>query len=249
MCFVIFESLNYNNIDWSVSWSQVLDLIIFNKPFIIASQYWFLFALTYVYLLFALVVKFRLQQSAYYFAICMFVSYILLAQGLHLLGIWIPNMIYKNFLVEGFAFFMLGHWIHKNQSTLQIIRNNTLLILISVTTILCLVERFFVGRDFGVNIVTIPQVICLFLYAINNPQKHKGTIQEIGKRYSMYVYILHPFVWHSVEHIYQDYGYIGNVYAMYSMPIIVVVMSLIFSHIVYLMRLKISMLNFKYKWN
>lgn len=224
-------------------------MIIFNEPFIIAGQYWFLFALIYVYILFALVVKFRLQQSAYYFAICMFASYILLAQGLHLLGIAIPNMIYRNFLVEGFAFFMLGHWIHQHQSTLQIIRNNTLFVLISVTTILCLVERYFIGRDFGVNIVTIPQVIGIFIYAINNPQKHKGVIQEIGKRYSMYVYILHPFVWHSLEYIYQYYGYIGNIYAMYCMPVIVIMVSLLFSHIVYLMSLKISMLNLKYKWN
>lgn len=109
-----------------------------------------------------------------------------------------------------------------------------------------MVERYFIGRDFGVNIVIIPQVICLFLYAINNPQKHIGAIQEICKWYSMYVYILHPCVWHTLEHIYQDYGYIGNIYAIYCMPVIVIGISLLFSHIVYLMSFKIRVLNFKY---
>lgn len=103
-----------------------------------------------------------------------------MAQGMHLVGISIPNMFYRNFLIEGFAYFMLGHWIHKNQSNLRI-SNHTLVLTIVITTLLCLLERYLLGRDFGVNIVTIPQVFCLFLYAVNNSQKHRGYIQEIGK--------------------------------------------------------------------
>jgi hypothetical protein len=170
----------------------------------------------------------------------MFIAYITLAQGMYIAGIRIPNMIYRNFLVEGFAYFMLGHWIHKNQSRLCI-SNRVLLISLTITTFLCLLERYVLGRDFGVNIVTIPQVFCLFLYAVRNPYKHKGNIQEIGKRYSMYVYILHPFVWHSLEFIYRYFNIQSNTIALYIMPLLVLFISLLLSHVVYLYNLR--MLN------
>lgn len=95
------------------------------------------------------------------------------------------------------------------------------------------------GRDFGVNIVTIPQVFCMFLYAVNNPTLHKCTIQEIGKRYSMFVYIIHPAVWHGLEFIYAKVGLSNNMPALYAMPIIVVILTLIASHIVHMTNAKL----------
>lgn len=233
LAFVIIQSLLFNNINWNIGLGNCFYFLVFNQPFIIAGQYWFLFALLYVYLMYAVIDRYKLQKYAYILAALMFITYIALAQGMHLAGIRIPNLIYRNFLVEGFAYFMLGHWIHKNQSKLYI-QNRKLLSIIVVCSILCLLERFLLGRDFGVNIVTIPQVFCLFLYAINNPQEHKGIIQEIGKRYSMYIYILHPFVWHSLEYVYKYYGLSSNTPALYAMPILVLLISLLFSHWVYI---------------
>ena len=184
-----------------------------------------------MYLLYAIIDRCGGIKYGYRLAILMFITYITLAQGMHLFGISIPNPIYRNFLVEGLAYFMLGHWIHKNQSILCI-NNHILLAIITITTILCLLERYLLGRDFGVNIVTIPQVFCLFLYAVNNPQKHSGVIQEIGKRYSMYVYILHPFVWHSLEYVYDYCNIETNILALYAMPILVLSISLLLSCII-----------------
>jgi len=233
--FVIIQSLLFHNINWDVGLKDLSYFLVFNKPFIIASQYWFLFALLYVYFLYAIIERLELVKYAYPFAAFMFVVYIIMAQGMHLVGIYIPNMFYRNFLVEGFAFFMLGHWIHKNQYTLCI-SNHILVFTIVITTLLCLLERYLLGRDFGVNIVTIPQVFCLFLYAVNNPRQHKGVIQEVGKRYSMYVYILHPFVWHSLEYVYEYYDMQSNILALYVMPILVLFISLLLSHIVYVVN-------------
>lgn len=238
LAFVIIQSLLFNNINWNITFYRFCKFILFNSPPIIAGQYWFLFALLYLYILYAIVNKLKLQKYAYFIAGVMFVVYIIMAQGMHLLGIPVSNMYYRNFLVEGFAFFMLGHWIHKNQSSLRI-SNHTLVLAIVITTLLCLLERYLLGRDFGVNIVTIPQVFCLFLYAVNNPQQHKGVIQEVGKRYSMYVYILHPFVWHVLEYIYGYYNLQTNTPALYVMPILVLSISLLLSHIVYMGNAKL----------
>ncbi|MGN0163817.1 MAG: hypothetical protein ACI4EA_09630, partial [Candidatus Ornithomonoglobus sp.] len=132
---------------------------------------------------------------------------------------------YRNFLIEGFPLFMLGHWIHKNKSKLQF-GNNILIGVIILSTLLCVVERYLMGRDFGVNIVTFPQVTALFLYGVNNPEKHSGIIQRLGKKCSMLVYILHPFVWHSCDKVYSALGISENIAALYVMPVIVVVISI-----------------------
>ena len=238
LTFVIVQSLLLHNINWNIGLGNWFYFLVFNQPFIIAGQYWFLFALLYVYIMYTIINRFRWLKYAYILAVLMFVAYITLAQGMYLAGIRIPNLIYRNFLIEGFSFFMLGHWIHKNQSILRI-SNYTLVLTIVITTLLCLLERYLLGRDFGVNIVTIPQVFCLFLYAVNNPQQHKGVIQEVGKRYSMYVYILHPFVWHVLEYIYKYYHLQANTPALYAMPVVVLFISLLLSHIVYMGNAKL----------
>ena len=235
LAYIAFDIVQYFIFDRSVftfSKGSLLNLIFFNKPFIVASQYWFLFALLYDYILFAIVLKYRIVKPIYVIAFCMIAVYITLAQGAHLLGIHIPNCYYKNFGVEGLCFFVMGNWIHYSQSKLKFTPGWVLAIAF-VCTVLCLLERYVMGRDFGVNILTFPQVFCLFLYAVNNPDRHAGIIQTIGKRYSMFVYIIHPIVWHSMEYVYDGCSLSQNKLALYLMPLIVVSLALLVSHIIY----------------
>ena len=167
-----------------------------------------------MYAFYGLLESYQLRKFEYWFAAAMFVVYFVMAQGMHLTGYSIPNMVYRNWLIEAFPFFMLGHWIHENQDEIHI-SNQVLKICIIVTTLLCLSERWIMGRDFGVNIVTIPQVLALFIYAVKNPERHKGIVQRIGRDCSMMVYILHPAVWHSMEGIYIKCGWTGNLPALY----------------------------------
>jgi fucose 4-O-acetylase-like acetyltransferase len=85
------------------------------------------------------------------------------------------------------------------------------------------------GRDFGVNIVTIPQVFALFVYGVKNPTRHEGMIQRLGRDCSMMVYILHPAVWHTFEGVYGKLGISVNLAALYVMPILVLAFSVLFS--------------------
>ena len=235
LAYIVFDFVQYFAFDRSVftfSKGSLLNLLFFNKPFIVADQYWFLFALLYDYILFAIVLKYKIVKHVYVVAFCMMAVYIALAQGAHLLGIHIPNCYYKNFLVEGLCFFVMGNWIHYSQSKLKF-TSGWVLTIAFVCTVLCLLERYVMGRDFGVNIMTFPQVFCLFLYAVNNPDRHAGIIQTIGKRYSMFVYIIHPIVWHTMEHVYEVCGVSSNVIALYVLPLIVVSITLLISHIIY----------------
>lgn len=238
--FMMVMALAGKDVSWIISKSGIFNWLVFNAPAWagVAGQYWFLFALLYTYIFYGILMRLGWLKQAYWLAGAMFVAYVVMAQGMHLAGHHVPNMIYRNWLVEGFAYFMLGHWIHHHQDKLKF-SNNIFLTIVLVSTLLCWVERFFMGRDFGVNIVTIPQVFSMFLYAVYNPTLHKGTIQEIGKRYSMFVYIIHPAVWHGLELVYAKFGFSENMPALYAMPIIVVILTLIASHIVYMTNAKL----------
>ena len=130
---------------------------------------------------------------------------------------------------------MLGHWIHENQERIDI-SNKTLITIIVVTTLLCWVERFVMGRDFGVNIVTIPQVFALFVYGVKNSSRHEGVMQRLGRDCSMLVYIFHPAVWHSMDGVYKMIGISDNLPALFIKPILVlaisILMALLFNAIV-----------------
>ena len=226
LAFILLQHLVFHNQNFIITKSDIFNWVVFNAPKVIASQYWFLFALLYAYLFYGILERFHLLRFSYILAGILFVVYICLAQGAHLIGYKIPNMMYRNWLVEAFPYFMLGHWIHENQDKIAL-SNKTLISIIVVTTLLCWVERWIMGRDFGVNIVTIPQVFALFVYGVKNPTRHEGVIQKLGRDCSMLIYILHPAIWRSIIIVYQRMGLSENLAALYIMPILVLGLSII----------------------
>ena len=226
LAFVLLQQAILHNQKLFVSKEQIATWLVLNKPFIIAGHLWFLFALLYAYLFYGLLERFNLRKFAYGLAAVLFVVYICLAQGAHLAGFYINNPFYRNWLIEAFPFFMLGHWIHENQDKINI-SNKTLFTIIIATTLLCLVERWFIGRDFGVNIVTIPQVFALFVYGVKNPTRHKGAIQRLGRDCSMLVYILHIAIWQLLNGVYRYIGIAENLPALYLKPILVLAFSIL----------------------
>lgn len=228
LAFALLQQALFHNHDFSVTKAQVASWLVLNKPFIIAGHLWFLFALLYAYILYGLLERFNLRKFINILASVMFVVYICLAQGAHLAGFHVPNPIYRNWLVEAFPFFMLGHWIHENQDRINI-SNKALVAIIIVSTLLCLVERLFMGRDFGVNIVTIPQVFALFVYGVKNPARHEGAMQRMGRDCSMMVYIIHIAIWVLLDGLYKHMGIAKNLPALYMKPVLVVVFSILFA--------------------
>lgn len=217
---------------YTVRRSDIMAFCVFNKPFIIVGQLWFLFALLYDYIAFAFIWRGDKIKVFYYISAFLFFAYLFLAQGAHLCGIRIENMYYRNWLIEGLPFFFAGHWIHANQDKISV-SDKLLILVFLVLTLLCLVERRIMGRDFGMNIMTIPQVFALFIYAVKFPDRHKGVIQEIGKRYSMWVYILHLFVYRLMDKVYHHWSIDTTTFIQWSRPIVTVVITLALSAFCY----------------
>ncbi len=226
LVFVLLIQLVFHNRDFTVTGKDVVYWVVFNQPRVIAGQYWFLFALLYAYILYGILERFNLRRFAYVLAAIMFVGYFILAQGMYLAGVSVPNCYYRNWLVEAFPYFMLGHWIHENYDRINI-PNKTLLIIIVVSTLFCWVERWIMGRDFGVNIATLPQVFAMFVYGVKNPTKHEGILQRLGRDCSMLVYILHPAVWLVLDGVYYKCGISGNMPALYLKPLLVLGVSIV----------------------
>jgi len=215
-----------------VTRNDILSFVFFNQPFIIVGQLWFLFALLYDYLAVGFIWKYDKITLFYWISAVLIVIYICLAQGAHLCGVKIQNMYYRNWLIEGLPFFFAGHWIHAHQDKIKI-SDKMIVFIILVSTLLCLVERKIMGRDFGVNIMTFPQVFALFIYAVNYPDRHRGAIQEIGKRYSMWIYILHPFVFRSMDKFYHHWSVDTVALVEWLRPVVTVVITLVLSSICY----------------
>lgn len=227
--YALVQNWIWGDVSLSVTTKDVVVFAFFNQMKIIVSQMWFLWALLYVYILYLWIGGQELyKRSSLPIAVICLTLYVALAQGLHVVGISIPNYVYKNWFIEGLGFFTLGYILHQYQDRIKI-QNNALLALVFVFTILSLVERYLLGRDFGVNICSVPQVVSLFLYGINNPTRHEGMLQKLGKTCSIFVYILHPFVWHSLERVYSAMHIENNTIALYMMPLLVLGITILLS--------------------
>lgn len=89
------------------------------------------------------------------------------------------------------------------------------------------------GRDFGVNIVTFPQVTALFLLGVKNPTFGVDSIiTKFGLLYSMFIYILHPFVMGRFDSLYSKIGIAENAAALYAKPILVLLCTIVMSAVV-----------------
>ena len=246
LVWAVTRNLIWHDKSFSVSIGQVAIWLAFNEPVIIGGHLWFLFALLYDYILVSIFDGKRIHNRQYLFGFISMCLLFVLGQIVWISGIRfsvpvfvrsvvgfplgetvsIPNFIYRNWLIEGFAFFMLGRWIKENKDKVNL-SNTSLMIIVVVSSLLCLLERRLMGRDFGVNICTLPQVFTLFLYAVKNPERHAGLMQRIGRDCSMLVYILHIFVWEAIAKVYGAIGMNDNLLALYLLPIIVVIVSIL----------------------
>ena len=119
-----------------------------------------------------------------------------------------------------------------------------LLVIFIASTLLCIPERLLFGRDFGMHLCTFPQVISLFLLGIANPSFASGSkLALFGLRFSMFVYILHPFMMMNVVHyIYKKLHLLDSALADWARPILVLVGAVILSAVVLWLKEKLSVI-------
>lgn len=215
-----------NQFDFSKS--HILHVAIYSVPYNVPAQLWFLIALMEVYVLYLIVDFLQARTIAYVIAALAFLAMVLLAQGAWMMGHSLSADYYRNAWIEGFSFFTLGYFLHDKQDKLNI-GNKTLLIIIFFSVISSIVERFVCGRIFAVHLSTYFLVTSLFIYAINNSDKHAGVIQRIGKENSMFVYILHLFFWRYCDKLFHVLGWEDEMAVLWIRPLIVLSLTILAS--------------------
>lgn len=208
-----------NSFDFSLKhilWVVTIYMLPSNVP----GQLWFLLSLLEVYIIWFIIDYYHQRKLAYILASLSLIAMILLGQGAWLAGHPLESYYYRNTWTEGFFFFTLGYFLHDKQKKLTI-GNTALILIILFSALLSIVERFVCGRVFAVHLNTFPLVIGLFIYSINNSEKHVGLVQRIGKKYSNYVYILHMFWWHYFDKIMKFVCLQDNTLVSWLRPIIV----------------------------
>lgn len=204
---------------------------------IIGGHLWYLPALLYVYIMYYFIDKYKVHNIFYLFIPILLILNIILGEYSLYIGIKGSIYIYRNFLLTGLPFFMLGNFIHKNED--KIFNNKTLfIILIGVFIVSSLVEFKLIGTcDLYLSTILLSTII--FIFGCKNPNtvKEKNLLVIIGEKYSLSIYIS-QFI---IIDIYQMIFYpIPDRLMRYLTPIIIIIITVIVSYLYYEIKNKLK---------
>lgn len=169
----------------------IVEWLLFNQdPFV--NIMWFTSALLYCYLIFWLVNHFNLYRLSYTLIPVLLTIHLILGNVLVLFSMEKPKIYYRNFLLFGIPFFMLGNWLHKHQDLItEKITVKKCEVLFWLGLLLGVGEWFLVGRC-EMYLGSLVEVISIFLLTLHQPEKKKSSfLTKIGTKYSLFVYIVH----------------------------------------------------------
>lgn len=216
--------------------NKIFSFFLFNQPFISFGHLWFLYALLYTYLLYLiLAVLYKNSQKIYFLIPILLLAHFFIAYGAHLMGFRINNMYFRNAVFEGLPLFLLGNYIHSKEDwILQKFSLCNWLYVFIAASVLVLIERYLIGRDFSMHVFAIVQVFALFMLAVKNSELNKSNIiEKIGDKYSLFIYIMHMMVMMIIVALYEFLGVSGNVVLEYMKPIVVLLLTIGFAVLFY----------------
>lgn len=219
--------------------ANLLAFAVFNSPMFINGHLWFLFALIYVYLFCALLIKFNLLRYRKVLCIALMGMHFVVAYGGCILGFTIPGGLYRNFLLEGVPCFLIGNIVYlwsckrgKEQKSAYVRYGS---ILICVGLLVSLIERKLLGRDFSIHMASILVLIGMLFVAVQNSKNYfPKFIVDLGRKYSMMIDILHPAVYMVCDSIFLDQLNPNQIYAWIrpvSTLILTIIISVVFTGI------------------
>lgn len=153
---------------------------------------WFLYALFWSYVALYIINKFNFYEISYKLAPVTLIFHVIFRICVKSAE-WYDVIFFRNFIVYGLPFVMIGNYIHKNKEMLcEKMSNKKCLLGIIFGVILTVVEYLVTRQSLDFYIGTIIMSCSMFLYAIKNPKEKVNSILcAIGDKLSMHIYILH----------------------------------------------------------
>ena len=142
-------------------------------------------------------------------------------------------------MLEGVPCFLIGNivylWSCKRGKEQKAADARYGSILLCVGLFLSLIERKLLGRDFSVHMASILILIGMLLVAVLNCKNYfPKCIVDMGRKYSMMIYILHPAVYMVCDSIFLDQLNPNPIYAWIrpvSTLILTIIISVVFTSI------------------
>lgn len=237
--FYIIYDVSINLIDgtltsWISSIATPVSLIqIFITNSFFSSHLWFLFALIACYLILFAVNKLNIYKSAYILIPIVLIIHFALSQiGPHFYKD-MPPVIFRNFALFGFPFFMLGNFIAKHKSFLCCKLSNTVLIIAIVAgSCEAVFKRLFFSKNEELFLGTVIAVTAMFIFAFKNEAKYKENfLSRLGDKNSLDIYIMQWIVIGVVERAAKSAGIYNNIF-LWVMPVIVIILCIFVSKII-----------------
>ena len=170
---------------------KMIQWLVFNQdPFV--NIMWFTSALLYCYIIIWVINHFNLYKISYKLIPVLIVIHLVMGNVLILFGVEINKVCYRNFLLFGLPFVLLGNWLHKNQ---EYILEKTTVKKCQMTLlagwVLGMAEWFIEGRR-EMYLGTLLVLFSIFLLTLYQPEKKESSfLTIIGEKYSLFIYVVH----------------------------------------------------------
>ena len=219
----------------------ILEFLLLNVTDSVNGVLWYIPAALYVYMMFGILVKSGSKWNALYIAalILLAVNLVLCEIG-SLAGLGIHLKWYRNFLLTGFPLFMLGHYLHKKEKEIQMLKRNTPILIAALGGAMILLECRLVGNAllYTGNVVFI---IGLYLYAIQNSLIKKGTLMEqVGSKLYLYIYISQVAVIETMDKLTERVSFFEGTMGLYVKPVLVLAAVVLLSALLYYTKSKLT---------
>ena len=233
---MIISNIFYIDLDNMFTINSMLKFIIFNEcPFFkidyVSGHLWYMSAIIYTYIFVNIITRYNIKNK-YIFLLCVFILYLSLFINLFTYR----TFLYRNWLMTGVPYFLIGILIWKNKDFIKKINFNNFIILFIVFLFLSEIEKFLFFKDNFIEtyIFTFPFCIIIFIIFFKLNIKNNSILATFGKKYSFIIYIVHPWIIHIINEylLYYKFEFI--------IPIIVLLCSIIFAIIFDYIRTKIS---------
>ena len=166
---------------------NILDFIFFNvNPF--WGHLWFIHALIYLYVIEFILLKYNLNNKK----VGLSLSVILLITYQIINGLFVDDFLnniqyIRNYIFVGIPFFTIGKYISSKPF------NKKINIVLSVVSFFGLTIEILLYRN-ELYVFSILLAILLFKFTLDYKDYKNKTLEYIGDKLSMYIYILHPAV-------------------------------------------------------
>lgn len=160
----------------------------------VSGHLWYFYALLYIFVILYITEKWHRQTWLYRLLPLLLIFNYYQSYG--------SLLYYRNFLFTGLPYVLLGCLFRMHgKKLLSRFPSNRNLLLGFFALCACLALELYVYGLIGVSVYrdhylfTLPMVVCVFAWTLRNPRFGEGTYMAfVGKSYSAFIYMLHPFI-------------------------------------------------------